>query len=159
VDLKDLFAGVEFETYQRREHLAQAMLGAIMSRAEGITGSPPGVSLEPEPEPEPERPAVPEGVPPFASVLEWLSASKLEACHAALDEIGYGDDLDMLIEGDGDEVAEILTAVEQLAVDDKKAKPKVKKFKRELSKLRGRAEQFESNSTDHMWRGSVLAVV
>ena len=49
----------------------------------------------------------------------------------------------MLIEGDGDEVAEILAAVEQLAVDDKKAKPKLKKFKRELSKLRGHAEQFD----------------
>ena len=96
--------------------------------------------VEPEPEPQP-QPA--EGEPPQQSVLEWLSASKLEACHAALDEIGYGDDLDMLIEGDGDEVAEILAAVEQLAVGDKKAKPKVKKFKRELSKLRGRAEQFD----------------
>ena len=51
--------------------------------------------------------------------------------------------LDMLQQGHGDVVAEILAAVEQLAVDDKKAKPKVKKFKRELAKLRGREEQFD----------------
>ena len=87
--------------------------------------------------------------------MEWLSASKLEACHAALDEIGYGDDLDMLIEGDGDEVAEIFAAVEQLAVDDRKAKPKVKKFKRESPSCEG----ARSSSADRMRRGSVLAVV
>ena len=82
-------------------------------------------------------------MPPFASVLEWLSASKLEVCHAALNELGYGEDVDMLIEGDSDEVVDILAAVEKLAVHDKKAKPKVKKFKRELAKLRGREEQFD----------------
>ena len=60
----------------------------------------------------------------------------------ALEEIGYGEDLTMLIEGDEEEVSEMLKVVEALATGDKKAKPKVKKFKRELARLRGRGEQF-----------------
>jgi hypothetical protein len=135
VDLKHLLDDVEFLDYRRRGYEEKGMVDEIIRRG--------GVArMEPEPEPEPEPPVL-EGVAPFASVLKWLSASKLEAFHAALEEIGYGDDLDMLTEGDGDEVAEVLAAVEKLAVGDKKAKPKVKKFKRELAKLRGREEQFD----------------
>ena len=44
-DLKFLFSEVEFEPYQRREHLVQAMLDQILKR---VTLS----SLEPQPEPE-----------------------------------------------------------------------------------------------------------
>ena len=80
--------------------------------------------------------------PPFASTLEWLAGAKLEECHATLEQLGYGDDLSMVVDGDEEEIAEILAAVEQLAADDQKAKPKVKKFKRELARLRGRGEKF-----------------
>jgi hypothetical protein len=102
---------------------------------------------EPEPEPAAALDAsygsIPEGVPPsFASTLEWLADAKLEACHAALERIGYGDDLSMVADGDEEEIAEILAAVEQLAADDQKAKPKVKKFKRELARLRWRVYKF-----------------
>ena len=79
---------------------------------------------------------------PFSSLQAWLAAIKLEDCYTALDEIGYGQDLTMLIDGDEEEVSEMLKAVEGFASDDKKAKPKVKKFKRELARLRGRGEQF-----------------
>lgn len=78
----------------------------------------------------------------FTSTKAWLDAIKLADCHVALEEIGYGEDLTMLIEGDEEEVSEMLKAVEALATGDKKAKPKVKKFKRELARLRGRGEQF-----------------
>ena len=97
--------------------------------------------LQPEPEPQWQLPTS-DGASQFASTLQWLLSVKLEACHAVLAGIGYGEDLDLLVEGDDSEIAEILASVEQLAVDDKRDRPKVKKFKRELSKLRGRGEQF-----------------
>ena len=74
-----------------------------------------------------------EGVPP-QSVLAWLKSVKLEACYASLSELGYGEDLEMLEEGDEEEVADILAAIE--AIEGVK-KPTVKKFTRELKKLRG----------------------
>ena len=62
---------------------------------------------EPEPEPKPE---LPEGVPPHArNVLEWLESVKLDVCHAALAELDYGEDLDMIKEGDDEEVDDIYT--------------------------------------------------
>lgn len=67
---------------------------------------------------------------------------KLEVCHAALEDEGYGEDHDMIVEGDEEEVIAMIAAVERIAVDDKKAKPKVKKFKRELATLRGKGENF-----------------
>ena len=86
--------------------------------------------VQPEPEPEPE---LSEGVPP-RTVLAWLQSVKLEACHEALSDLGYGEDLEMLEEGDEEEVADILAAIE--AIEGIK-KPTVKKFTRELKKLRG----------------------
>lgn len=70
----------------------------------------------------------------FASTKAWLGAIKLESHRI--------EDLTMLIEGDDEEVSEMLNAVEALAMGDKKAVPQVKKFKRELARLRGRGEQF-----------------
>ena len=75
-----------------------------------------------------------EGLPSDAQhVLDRLSNIKLEVCHAALDEQGYGEDIDMLIEGDDEEVDVMIAAVE--GIKDVKL-PVIKKFKRELGKLR-----------------------
>ena len=85
--------------------------------------------------------AVEEGVPPtaHASVLEWLASVKLQACHPALDEQGYGDDIDMVLDGDEEEVSVMLSSVMEM---EGVQLPIVKKFKRELAKLRGRGETF-----------------
>ena len=48
--------------------------------------------VQPEPEPE-----LSEGVPP-RTVLAWLQSVKLEACYASLAELGYDEDVDMIIE-------------------------------------------------------------
>ena len=69
----------------------------------------------------------------------WLTGIKLEVCHAALAELGYDEDLDMVVDGDDEEVADMLGAV--VAIEGIK-KPALKKFKRELAKLRGRGESF-----------------
>ena len=49
------------------------------------------------------------------------------------------DDMDMLVEGDDEDMADIIAAVE--AAEEIK-KLSVKKFKRELAKLRGKDETF-----------------
>ena len=56
-----------------------------------------------------------------------------------MQEIGYGEDLDMVLDADEEEVADMLAAVEGI-VGVKK--PTIKKFKRELAKLRGKGETF-----------------
>ena len=92
-------------------------------------------TLEPEPEPEL---GVSEGVPPFASTREWLADINLEMYHAALDELGYGEDIQMIIDGDDEEVQDMIGAVQDMIVavggvaEVKKAH--LKKFKRELAK-------------------------
>ena len=73
------------------------------------------------PEPEGQAPVLPEGVPSpagseaagigsplgpgsaaaYGSVAAWLQAVKLQACHAALAEQGYGEDIDMVLSGGG----------------------------------------------------------
>jgi hypothetical protein len=94
-------------------------------------------------EPEPEPVGLPEGVPAApATVLEWLQRVKLAQCHAALDETGYGEDIDMLLDGDEEEMADIVEAVKAIGVADKRLKGAVKKFMRELAKLRGQGEIF-----------------
>ena len=101
-------------------------------------------------EPEPEPVSLPEGVPlsvrvsappagAYESVAEWLQSIKLQVCYAALAEQGYGEDLDMVVDGDEEEVAVMLAAVEGI---DGVQLPIVKKFKRELAKLRGQGEKF-----------------
>ena len=72
-------------------------------------------------------------------MAEWLQAIKLQVCYAALAEQGYGEDLDMVVDGDEEEVAVMLAAVEGM---DGVKLPIVKKFKRELAKLRGQGERF-----------------
>ena len=62
-----------------------------------------------------------------------MSSVKLDVCIAPLAELGYDDDLDMVREGDDEEVADMLRAIS--AVVGVK-KPAVKKFTRELEKLR-----------------------
>ena len=71
-----------------------------------------------------------------------LQRVKLVQCHAALDATGYGDDIDMLLDGDEVEMSEIAEAVKAIGVADKRLKGAVKKFMRELAKLRGQGETF-----------------
>ena len=73
------------------------------------------------------------------TVAGWLKSLKLEACHDALNDLGYGEDIDLITDGDDEEVADMIAAVE--AVEGIK-KPTVKKFKRELAKLRGKGESL-----------------
>ena len=82
------------------------------------------------------KPQVQEDQPP-ASVAEWLKQTNLEMCGDALKELGC-DDMDMLVEGDEEDIADIVAAVEATEGIKKLA---VKKFKRELAKLRGEDEQ------------------
>ena len=67
------------------------------------------------------------------TVRAWLSSVKLDVCIAPLAELGYDDDLDMVREGDDEEVADMLRAISAIAGVKK---PTVKKFTRELEKLR-----------------------
>lgn len=69
---------------------------------------------------------------------EWLKTLDLQVCTDALNELGY-DKIDSITEGDEEEVAAIVAAVE--GIDGVKL-PTVKKFKRELAKLRGKDESF-----------------
>ena len=72
------------------------------------------------------------------TVAGWLKSLKLEACLDALNDLGY-EDIDLVTDGDDEEVADMIAAVE--AVEGIK-KPTVKKFKRELAKLRGKGESL-----------------
>ena len=63
---------------------------------------------------------------------DWLKPLDLEICVDPLNELGY-DKIDLITDGDDEEVADMIAAVE--AVEGVK-KPTVKKFKRELAKLR-----------------------
>ena len=56
--------------------------------------------------------SVTEGATPFASTHEWLADIKLEMCHAALKELGYDEDMQMVIDGDDEEVQDMIGAVE-----------------------------------------------
>ena len=73
-DLKHILDDVEFIDYRRRDFEAAAMVQKLLECG-GLEGVPP----------EPPAPA---------STLEWLVSHKLEACHAPLEAIGYGEDLD-----------------------------------------------------------------
>ena len=117
------------------------MIEEILRRGHSAPGSE---------EPEPEPVSLPEGVPlpvrvspppagAYESVAEWLQAIKLQVCYAALAEQGYGEDLDMVVDGDEEEIAVMLAAVEGM---HGVKLPIVKKFKRELAKLRGQGERF-----------------
>ena len=66
-------------------------------------------------------------------MAEWLKQTNLEMCGGALNELGC-DDMDMLVEGDKEDIADIVAAVEATEGTKKLA---AKKFKRELAKLRG----------------------
>ena len=72
------------------------------------------------------------------TVAGWLKSLKLETCLDALNDLGY-EDIDLVTDGDDEEVADMIAAVE--AVEGIK-KPTVKKFKRELAKLRGKGESL-----------------
>ena len=103
---------------------------------EPMPESEPMPEPEPAPEPMPEpEPEAEEGVPP---VIDWLDSVKLQVCYPALAALGYHE-LDMLKYADDEEVADMLAAVE--AIEGIK-KQTVRKFKRELAKLRGRGETF-----------------
>ena len=73
------------------------------------------------------------------TVVEWLKPLKLEVCLDALGDLGYGEDIELIVEGDEEEAAAIVAAVE--GIDGVKL-PTVKKFKRELAKLRGKGESL-----------------
>ena len=73
------------------------------------------------------------------TVVEWLQPLRLQDCVPALIELGYDEDLDCVIDGDDEEVEDIIAAV--TAVEGIK-KPTLKKFLRELAKLRGKGEVF-----------------
>jgi hypothetical protein len=91
--------------------------------------------------------AAPAPAPAFApapaleweSVAEWLNAKKLAMCADALAEAGYDEELEMVVEGDNEEVGDMIVAVETI-VGVKK--PTVKKFKRALAEVRGQGETF-----------------
>eukprot|EP01045_Picozoa_sp_COSAG04_P027537 COSAG04_NODE_4054_length_2335_cov_2.029964_2_plen_90_part_00 len=72
------------------------------------------------------------------TVAEWLKSLDLEVCTDVLNELGY-DKIDLITDGDEEEVADMITAVE--AAEGIK-KPTAKKFKRELAKLRGKGESL-----------------
>ena len=72
------------------------------------------------------------------TAAEWLKSLDLQVCADALNELGY-DKIDLITDGDDEEVAAIVAAVE--GIDGVKL-PTVKKFKRELAKLRGKDENF-----------------
>ena len=98
---------------------------------------------EPEPEPAPAAAAPSPAVPPVGgakrTVADWLQEASLAMCEASLAEASYDAELQMVIEGDEEEVADMIEAVG--AVEGIK-KPTVKKFKRELAKVRGKGETF-----------------
>ena len=73
-----------------------------------------------------------------ATVEEWVKQVQLEVCLNVLKDLGC-DDMDMLVEGDDEDMADIIAAVE--AAEEIK-KLSFKKFKRELAKLRGKNETF-----------------
>ena len=73
------------------------------------------------------------------TVASWLHEAKLHMCEAALAEVGYDAELDMIIDGDAEEVADMIGAVESI---EGIKKPIVKKFKRELAKVRGKGESL-----------------
>jgi hypothetical protein len=93
------------------------------------TRFPPQSEPETEHEPEPE----------LVSVGAWLQSIKISVCVDALALAGYDEDMDMILEADGEEVADMIAAVAGIAGVKK---PTVKKFKRELAKLRGKGESF-----------------
>ena len=95
-------------------------------------GVPPHPQAQPKLEVEREPAELPQ-------VGAWLQSVKLSACVDALQAIGYDEDLDMVLDADEEEVADMLAAVEGI-VGVKK--PTIKKFKRELAKLRGKGETF-----------------
>ena len=72
--------------------------------------------------------------------LQFKFASRPLSSQVALCacEVGYIDTVD-IIEADGEEEVEILEAV---ASDKDLKKPKQRKFKRELAKLRGKGENY-----------------
>jgi hypothetical protein len=100
---------------------------------------------EAEPEPEAASTTAAAAQPPAAAAAEqtvaaWLQETKLGMCEGALAEAGYDAELEMVVDGDDEEVADIIAAVEAIAGVKK---PTVKKFKRELAKLRGKGESFD----------------
>ena len=74
------------------------------------------------------------------SVAEWLAAKKLAICEAALAEAGYEDELEMIIDGDDEEIADMIAAVESIQGIKK---PTVKKFKRALAEVRAKGETYK----------------
>jgi hypothetical protein len=123
---------------------AKAVHETLKVRAEELEEQ---VDTEPEPEPEPEpelahaRAATPppEGVPPptvqTQTIAQWLDGSGLGKCAAALED--YLEVID-LQEADSEEVSELLAAVAATGV----SKPVLRRFKRELTALRGQGETF-----------------
>ena len=120
-------------------------------------------ALEPESEPEPElaqRPSASGGVltavamdhvtadgpasaaAPSLTIDEWLTQVRLSVFVDCLARLGYKGDLGYtsdLVEVDSEELEDIMRAVEGV---EGVMKPAVKKFKREIAKLRGRGESF-----------------
>ena len=76
---------------------------------------------------------------PWRELAEVAGPAELGACLAPLRALGYEEDVDMLVDGDAEEVRDILAAVEEAA---EVKKPTTKKFKRELARLRGQGEAF-----------------
>jgi len=92
---------------------------------------------EPEPEPAP--------VPPVGTrtVQDWLESVNMDWCHGVLVDLGYVGpifgQIDQIKEADEDEVVDMMAAVQTISTS---ASGRVKKFKRELAKLRGLGETF-----------------
>ena len=72
-------------------------------------------------------------------MAERLNFKKLAICEDALVEVGYYEELEMVIDGDDEEVADMVAAVEAIAGVKK---PTIKKFKRALAEVRGQGETF-----------------
>jgi hypothetical protein len=77
----------------------------------------PAPAPPPEPEPEPEREPEPEPQLEFqhTTVAGWLESLKLEAFLPALEGLGY-DDVDLLKEGDEEEMADVRTLMIECCV-------------------------------------------
>ena len=84
-------------------------------------------------------PPEPEAAGGFETVAAWLLATKCDMCESVLAELGYDEEIGMIIEGDDEEVQSMLAAVQ--GIEGVKI-PTVKKFKRALAKVRGKGEEF-----------------
>jgi hypothetical protein len=77
--------------------------------------------------------AQPQVLQAFSTVDDWLASIKIDVVKEALDEAGY-DELDMILEGDADEMNDICTAVSNGCTDQAETR---KRFEQTIAVLCG----------------------